>query len=95
MNLKIDVVIYGIEPSNSINVFRNEDTIGYYFVNTGNTPVEINNLILLPGSTWKTLEPGYTDKTFYKVRFNQSNNLYNTCGTNNSSLTVLIYSKVL
>jgi hypothetical protein len=95
MNLKIDVIIYGIEPSNSINVFRNEDTIGYCFVNTGNTPVEINNLVLLPSATFKTLEPGYTDKTFYKVRFNQRNQFYPTCADDMNSLTCIIYSKVL
>lgn len=94
MNLKIDVVIYGVEPGNSIKVFRNEDTIGYCFVNNGNTPLDINNFVLLPGSVWKTFEPGYTDLTIYRVKFNQNNITYPTCGTNNSVLTCIIYSKV-
>lgn len=94
MKSKIDVVVYGIDASDSIRIFRNEATIGYIFINTGNTPVVINNLILLPNTTWKTYEAGLEDQTFYRATFKQSNNLYSSCGTDNSSLTVIIYSKV-
>ena len=94
MNLKTDCIIYGIEPSNSIKIFRNEDTIGYCFVNSGNTALDINNFVLLPGSVWKTLEPGYIDQTIYRVKFNQQNLFDATCAQVNSTLTVIIYSKV-
>jgi hypothetical protein len=94
MNLKTDVIVYGLEPSNSVKVFRNEDTIGYCFINSGNTPIEVNNLLLLPSAVFKTLEPGYIDKTIYRAVFKQSNNLYSSCATDRSVLTVVIYSKV-
>jgi hypothetical protein len=95
MKIKIDVVVYGIEPNNSTRIFRNENTIGYCFVNNGNTPVQINNFTLLPNSVWKTFEPNCEDQTVYRATFKQSNNLYTSCGTNNSILTVIIYSKVI
>lgn len=94
MNLKIDVILYGVEPGNSIKVFRNEDTIGYCFINSGNSAVDINNMVLLPGSVWKTLEPGYTDQTIYRLKFNQSNLFDSACPTAYSTLTCIIYSKV-
>jgi hypothetical protein len=95
MKIKIDVNILGIDPSNSNNVYRDALTVGYCFINSGNTPVQINNYNLLPNSVWKTFEAGIEDTTIYRIRFNQNNNLYTSCGTDNSSLTVLIYSKVL
>lgn len=94
MKIKIDVVIYGIEPNSSVRIFRNEDTVGYCFLNNGNTPITINNFVLLPNTSWKTFEAGIEDQTVYRANFNQSNNLYTSCGTNNSSLTAIIYSKV-
>jgi hypothetical protein len=94
MKIKIDVILYGIEPNDSIRIFRNESTIGYCFINSGNTPITINNFVLLPNTTWKTFEPMCEDLTVYRASFNQSNNLYSSCGTNNSNLTAIIYSKV-
>ena len=94
MKINIDVVIVGIDPNSTAQIFRNEATVGYCFINTGNTPVQINNFVLLPNSTWKTFEAGVEDMTIYRVKFNQNNNLYGGCGTDRSVLTVLIYSKV-
>lgn len=94
MKIKTDVKVYGIEPSSTINIDRTADTVGYCFLNTGNTPVQINNFVLLPNTSWKTFEAGIEDMTIYRARFTQSNNLYTSCGTDNSSLTVIIYSKV-
>jgi hypothetical protein len=94
MKIKIDVKIYGLQPSTTINIDRTADTIGYCFMNTGNTPVQINNFDLLPNTSWKTFEAGVEDMTIYRARFDQRNNLYTSCGSVNSSLTVIIYSKV-
>lgn len=94
MEIKTECIVYGIEPGSTVNIFRNEVTIGYIFINTGNTVITINNFILYPGTTWKTVEAGFIDKTIYKANFTQTNSLYPTCGTNNSSLTAIIYSKV-
>lgn len=94
MKFKLDSVEYGLNPNQSLNVFRNEDTIGYVFINNGNTPVEINSYTLLPNTSWKTFEAGCEDLTIYRLRFIQNNNLYTTCGTTNAKLSVIIYSKV-
>ena len=94
MKIKIDTIVYGIQPNSSVTIFRNEDTVGYIFLNSGNTPITINNLVLLPNTSWKTFEAGIEDLTIYRATFNQSNNLYTSCGTNNSNLTVIIYTKV-
>lgn len=94
MKFKTDVIIYGIEPSNSIKIFRNEETIGYCFVNTGNTAIDINNLILLPGGVFKTFEPNCIDLTFYRVKFNQQNFFDQSCATSNCVLTCIVYSLV-
>ena len=103
MKIKIDTIVYGIQPNSSVTIFRNEDTVGYIFLNSGNkkfagvdtpTPITINNLVLLPNTSWKTFEAGIEDLTIYRATFNQSNNLYTSCGTNNSNLSVIIYSKV-
>ena len=95
MKIKIDVKVYGIEPSSTINIDRTADTVGYCFLNTGNTPVQINNFVLLPNTSWKTFEAGIEDTTIYRVRFDKSNFFYPTCANDMNSLTVIIYSKVL
>ena len=95
MKFKTDVIIYGIEPGNSIKIFRNDETLGYCFINTGNTALDINNFKLLPGAVFKTFEPNCKDLTFYRVKFNQNNGFDASCATNNSVLTCIIYSSVV
>ena len=94
MNIKIDVQQYGIQPNNTITIFRDVNTIGYVFINTGNTPVNINNYVLFPGATWTTLQPGLIDKTYYKAYFDKTNGVYTSCGNNLSSLTAVIYQSI-
>ena len=72
-------------------IFRDAKTIGYIFANTGNQILYVNNLQLLPGSTWKTLENGMMDTSLYRVRF-EANPTYGTCATQNANLQVIIYS---
>jgi hypothetical protein len=95
MKIKIDVNILGINPSTTNTIYRDALTVGYCFINSGNTPVQINNYNLLPNSVWKTFEPGIEDTTIYRIRFDQRNQFYPTCSDDTNSLTVLIYSKVL
>lgn len=72
-------------------IFRDASTIGYIFANTGNQILYINNLQLLPGSCWKTLENGMIDVSLYRVRFEQ-NPTYPSCANQYSNLQVIIYS---
>ena len=77
-------------------VFRDPNTIGYNFVNNGNSIVWVNNLKLLPGQSWKTFEAGMIDVGLYRVRFDtqyqKTANL--TCSTQETSFVVIIYNKV-
>lgn len=70
-------------------VFRDESTIGYCFINTGNCPVALNNYVLMPNSTLKTFETGYKDITRWQMNFMT----FDTCSTTNSKLIALIYSE--
>lgn len=70
-------------------VYRDENTIGYCFINTGNCTLSINNYVLLPNSTLKTFETGYIDLTRWQMNFNT----FDACSTTNSKLIVLIYSQ--
>ena len=69
-------------------VFRDESTLGYTFINTGNCSVSINNYILLPNSSLKTFEYNMKDITRYQMLFNT----FDACSTTNARLVVLIYS---
>ena len=85
---KIDTVIYSKKDSGTA-VFRDGNTLGYIFVNTGNCSVWLNNYLLQPNSSLKTYEPMSCDCTVYRMNFNT----FNSCSTDNSELTVLIYNK--
>lgn len=85
---KLDTVIYSKKDSGTA-VFRDSNTIGYIFINTGNCSIWLNNYLLQPNSSLKTFEPMCVDCTTYRMIFNT----FNTCSTNNSELTVLIYNK--
>jgi len=84
---KLDTVIYSSKDSGT-SIFRDDKTLGYIFINTGNCSVWLNNYLLLPNSSLKTYEPQSKDCTIYRMIFNP----FDTCSTENSELTVLIYN---
>jgi len=94
MDVRIECVLYGKEPNTTTQIFRDERTVGYVFINTGNTPIQLNNYLLLPGNSFKTFEAGLRDKTFWKASFLLTNTVYPTCGITNAELTTLIYSAI-
>jgi hypothetical protein len=83
----VDSVEYN-STNTSDYVFRDESTLGYCFINTGNCSVNINNYVLLPNSSLKTFEYNMIDITRYKMIFNT----FDACSTTNARLVVLIYS---
>lgn len=85
---KTDTVIYSKKDSGTA-VFRDANTLGYIFINTGNCSVWLNNYLLQPNSSLKTFEPNCCDCTVYRMNFNT----FNQCSIDNSELTVLIYNK--
>jgi len=93
MNFVTDTVLYYQKDSGTA-VYRDSNTIGYLFINTGPTPVEINNFVLNSGTSWKTVEPNMIDTTIYRINFKQ-NLTQNSCSDINANLTVIIYSKAL
>jgi hypothetical protein len=89
----IDSLLY-TNAQNGQFVFRDESTIGYCFINEGNSPVSINNYTLNPGSAFKTFEIGYEDQTRWQFNFRPTDYGFESqCQANNSRLIVLIYSK--
>lgn len=84
---KIDTVIYGAKDTGTA-VFRDEKTLGYCFINTGNCPVLLNNFLINPNTSYKTYEPNCIDLTTYRMVFNP----FNACSTDNAELTVVIYN---
>ena len=86
INFNISTLIYSTEDNGS-TVFRDAKTLGYLFVNTGNSLVLLNNILIPAGGSFKTFEPNYVDKTQYRMLFKPTN----ACSETNSSLTVLIY----
>jgi hypothetical protein len=73
-------------------IFRDAKTLGYAFVNTGNQVVYINQLQVLPGTCWKTFEPGMRDTSLYRIRF-EANPTFGSCAVQYSNLQVVIYSE--
>ena len=73
---------------NGTVVYRDAQTIGYCFINTGNCVVQLNNFTLQPNSVFKTFEPNCVDLTQWRILFNP----YSPCTTTNAELTVLIYN---
>lgn len=89
MKFTISTITYG-NTSNGQYIFRNERTIGYMFINTGNCILKLNGIKLNPGGVLKTLETGMVDHTRYQIQLD----LFNPCSTTNAELTTLIYEKV-
>jgi hypothetical protein len=88
MNFVIDSVEYTTTQTTE-DVYRDDSTIGYCFINTGNCPITLNNYVLLPNSSFKTFEYGMVDITRWKMLFQP----FDACSTTNARLVVLIYSK--
>jgi hypothetical protein len=89
INFEISTITYGAKD-NGLVIYRDEKTIGYVIANTGNCPIYINNYLLQPNSWIKTFEPGYIDKTQWRMNMQT----FDACATNNAELTILIYSKL-
>lgn len=88
----LDCILYGISDNNN-SIFRNDKTIGYLFENSGNCPLQINNIRLNSGDVLKTFEPLCEDLTRYKVNFITQGQNLQPCVNNNAQLTAIIYSK--
>lgn len=89
VKFKVDTIIYS-EKDTGTAVFRDEKTLGYLFINTGNCSVWLNNYLLQPNSSLKTFEPDCCDCTTYRMTFNG----FNSCSIDNSELTVIIYNRL-
>lgn len=94
MNVRYECVIYGKTPNTTTQIFRDEKTIGYIFINTGNVPVTLNNYLLLPSNSFKTYDSNLIDKTFWKATFDLINTVYTSCAQTNTELTTLIISQI-
>lgn len=88
MKFVIDTIVYN-STKNGMHVFRDDRTIGYIFINTGNCPVQLNNYLLQPNTVFKTFEAGCEDMTKWQMIFKT----FDSCSTINSSLTCQIYSR--
>lgn len=87
LKFKVDTIIYGQKDTGTA-VFRDEKTLGYCFINTGNCSVLLNNFLLQPNTSYKTFETGCIDKTVYRMVFNT----FDSCSIDNAELTVVIYN---
>lgn len=85
---KLDTILYSHKDTGT-SVYRDDSTLGYIFVNTGNCSIWLNNYLLQPNSSLKTYEANCCDCTVYRMTFNS----FDSCSTNNSELTVIIYNK--
>lgn len=89
MKFTTNTIIYAATDSGTI-VFRDDKTLGYQFINTGNCAVWINNFLLFPDCVFKTMETGMIDATSYRINFVQ----FNACATDNAELTVILYQAI-
>jgi hypothetical protein len=90
--IAINTIVYNALSDNGNSVFRNSETIGYIFKNSGNSPVQLNNYTLFPGEVFKTFECNLFDTTHWNMQWNIGNVTYPTCGNTNGELTCLIYA---
>lgn len=66
-------------------ILRDETTIGYHIVNTGDCLCYINNFPLYPSGVLDTMYPGYKDESLYNVRFDT--------GGANPEITVITFNE--
>lgn len=88
MKFVIDTILMQPDVNPNQVVFRNDLTLGYLFINSGNCPLLLNNVKLNPGGTLKTFERGCIDQTLWRVLFQAGG----SCGSTYGQLTVLVYS---
>jgi hypothetical protein len=72
-------------------IWRNDNVLGYIFINTGNCVLRLNNYKLNPGGVYKTFETNCQDTTKWQIIWES----FNPCSITNAELTTLIYEKVL
>lgn len=66
-------------------IIRDESTIGYHIVNTGDCMAYVNNFPLYPSGVLDTMYSGYQDKSLYNIKFD--------VGGVNPELTVITFNK--
>jgi hypothetical protein len=66
-------------------LLRDENTIGYHIVNTGNCIAFVNNFPLYPSGVLDTLYSGYQDFSLYNVKFE--------VGGGSPEVTVITFNK--
>jgi hypothetical protein len=89
IKFKISTVNYYAKDTGTV-VFRDKDTLGYLFSNTGNCTISVNNILIPPGGVFKTFETGYKDITQWRMLFIINDG--SLCGGDQAELTTLIYS---
>mgnify|MGYP006275271153 CR=1 FL=1 len=53
-------------------ILREEDTLGYHFINTGDVICWINGFPLYPSGVLDTMISGYQDTSLYTIKFDNS-----------------------
>jgi hypothetical protein len=66
-------------------IFRDDKTIGYHIVNTGDCMAYVNNFPLYPSGVLDTMYSGYQDKSLYNINF--------AVGGVNPEITVITFNK--
>lgn len=66
-------------------IIRDENTIGYHIVNTGDCIAYVNNFPLYPSGVLDTMYSGYQDKSLYNIKFD-------VAGVN-PEITVITFNK--
>lgn len=89
IKFKISTNNYYAEDSGTV-VYKDKETMGYLFCNTGNCLVLINNIKLPPGGVFKTFEQGFIDTTQWRILFIVND--FSSCGGESAELTVLNYN---
>lgn len=89
MDINISVKNYNTNQP----IYRDNNTIGYKFVNTGNCIVYVNEVKLNPCDELNTMFSGMRDQTLWRCRIVTTNTVNQSCSTSNANLQVIIYSK--
>lgn len=81
----------GVKTYNlSGTILREENTLGYHFINTGSVIVFINNIPIYPSGVLDTFYPLSKDISKYTIRFDAS-----VIPIPNPELTVIIFNQEL
>lgn len=71
-------------------ILRENETLGYHFINTGSVIVYINNIPLYPSGVLDTMYPFSKDVSKYNIRFDTT-----VLPIPNPELTVLMFNQSL